>query len=225
MIKFKRGSTENWKKLDKPLEAGQPGYDKEKNKIKIGDGKKLWDKLDYATGLFAEEVLDKNSKAAKRLEKDPEDKTLITYGDTIQGDDKKEPIVGTLYLQHYDTDPEVDYIVEYGTSDIWTYQKWNSGIAKCWGTYKSTSAVQNTFDTVDIFYGDSTKIKVKYPFEFKEIPNETATIQSPGGIVWLANNGLNTKDTSGSYVIISLDKQINTANYNISFQVSGRWKK
>lgn len=28
-----------------------------------------------------------------------------------------------------------DYIVEQGTSGIWTYRKWNSGIAECWGTY------------------------------------------------------------------------------------------
>lgn len=27
----------------------------------------------------------------------------------------------------------VDYIVEQGTSGIWTYRKWNSGIAECWG--------------------------------------------------------------------------------------------
>lgn len=26
-----------------------------------------------------------------------------------------------------------DYIVEQGTSGIWTYRKWNSGIAECWG--------------------------------------------------------------------------------------------
>lgn len=26
----------------------------------------------------------------------------------------------------------VDYVVEQGTSGIWTYRKWNSGIAECW---------------------------------------------------------------------------------------------
>ena len=31
-----------------------------------------------------------------------------------------------------------DYIVEQGTDGIWTYRKWNSGIAECWG-YKLTS--------------------------------------------------------------------------------------
>lgn len=32
----------------------------------------------------------------------------------------------------------VDYIVEQGTSGIWTYRKWNSGIAECWGTKTAT---------------------------------------------------------------------------------------
>ena len=27
-----------------------------------------------------------------------------------------------------------DYVVEHGTSGIWTYRKWASGIAECWGT-------------------------------------------------------------------------------------------
>lgn len=26
-----------------------------------------------------------------------------------------------------------DFVVEQGTSGIWTYRKWNSGIAECWG--------------------------------------------------------------------------------------------
>ena len=33
----------------------------------------------------------------------------------------------------------VDYIVEQGTSGIWTYRKWNSGIAECWGMQKKTA--------------------------------------------------------------------------------------
>ena len=26
-----------------------------------------------------------------------------------------------------------DFVVERGTSGIWTYRKWNSGVAECWG--------------------------------------------------------------------------------------------
>ena len=31
------------------------------------------------------------------------------------------------------SEPRADYIVEQGTSGIWTYRKWNSGVAECWG--------------------------------------------------------------------------------------------
>lgn len=31
-----------------------------------------------------------------------------------------------------------DVVIEKGTSGIWTYQKWNSGIAECWGTWTGT---------------------------------------------------------------------------------------
>ena len=34
---------------------------------------------------------------------------------------------------------KVDYIVEQGTSGIWTYRKWNSGISECWGVYTASS--------------------------------------------------------------------------------------
>lgn len=30
--------------------------------------------------------------------------------------------------------PLVDFVIEQGTSGIWTYRKWYSGIAECWGT-------------------------------------------------------------------------------------------
>ena len=31
-----------------------------------------------------------------------------------------------------------DYIVEHGTSGIWTYRKWASGVAECWGKITQT---------------------------------------------------------------------------------------
>lgn len=37
-----------------------------------------------------------------------------------------------------------DYIVEQGTSGNWTYRKWNSGIAECWGTHNPSSSASGT---------------------------------------------------------------------------------
>lgn len=36
---------------------------------------------------------------------------------------------------------QMDYVVEQNTQDYWTYRKWNSGIAECWGTYYTTASL------------------------------------------------------------------------------------
>ena len=38
---------------------------------------------------------------------------------------------------------KTDYIVEEGTSGIWTYRKWNSGIAECWGTKSENKSISS----------------------------------------------------------------------------------
>lgn len=43
------------------------------------------------------------------------------------------------YFVSLGNDSLTDYIVEQGASGIWTYRKWNSGIAECWGTSTFTS--------------------------------------------------------------------------------------
>lgn len=41
----------------------------------------------------------------------------------------------------YPLPPSVDYIVEQGTDGAWTYRKWASGIAECWGTVTETLSI------------------------------------------------------------------------------------
>ena len=219
MIKFRRGTTKSWRKTKEILASGQPGYDKDKHKIKVGDGAKSWSELPYASGLFADEILNSEKAAKDRFKADSEDKTLITYG--TEAPDKDT--VGKLYLQQYEVEPETDYIVSSGIDGIWTYQKWKSGIAKCWGTVELDTDVQNAFEGIELFHDNKMK-SIKYPFTFKNVPCETTTIQSPGGLVWLANKSKNTKSTSGVYTIISPDKQLTKAVYNISLHVEGLWR-
>ena len=113
MIQFKRGKTANWRKTKQPLAAGQPGYDKDKHKIKIGDGESDWQELPYASGLFREEIISSEEEAKKThnpilsalgIDESP----IFTYGEEFPD----ENTIGQVYLQHYDAEPEVDYIVE-----------------------------------------------------------------------------------------------------------------
>jgi hypothetical protein len=221
MIQFKRGRRTSWLSLKKPLADGQPGYDKDRHKIKIGNGKDLWSALPYASGLSKEEIFDEESKAKARSKANAEDKTIITYGTTSPDDGT----VGQLYLQYYDTDPEVDYVVDWGINGNWTFQKWKSGIAKCWGTFDFETTVQSAIDNSNLYQSSSSMKVVNYPFTFIEVPSETATIHSDGSFVWLASNkGLATKSTSASYCVVSPDKLTNSSKYKVTLVVEGFWK-
>jgi hypothetical protein len=219
MIQIRRGEKENWIKVKEPLAAGQPGFDKKRHKIKIGNGKDTWDKLNYATGLFDYEILNKESTAKDRYKADNEDITVITYGTESPDEDT----IGQIYLQYYDAEPEVDYLICSASDKLWYYQKWKSGIAKCWGSYIVTASIQNEFEGTSLYHENTDLKQINYPIEFIDVPSEVASIQSKGGIVWLANKGLNTETTTGLYSIISADKLTN-AEYKINFEVSGRWR-
>lgn len=65
-----------------------------------------------------------------------------------------------------------DYIVEQGTSGIWTYRKWNSGIAECWGVQSvSVPSVSKEWGQSGstVYYSDSFG-GARYPFNFSSAP-------------------------------------------------------
>ena len=243
MIQFRRGSSENLSKQKQPLADGQPGYDKDRKKIKIGNGKDSWDNLPYASGMSAEEILSSEADAKKRVAKVPglglignafnkiltalklDDRPVFTYGTEAPDSDT----VGRVYLQYYDAAPEADYVVEVGSKGIWTYKKWHSGLVDCCGTLTLETTVQNSFDGLPIYSNNTSMDSKKYPFTITDktgdkAPNETATIHSPGGIVWLASKSMNTTNSSAIYTIISTDKQTTSASYTITLTISGYCK-
>jgi hypothetical protein len=211
MIQFRRGTTKSWRATKVKLSSGQPGYDKDKHKIKIGDGNNSWVDLPYASGLFAKEILDSEVSAKARKKLDNEDDTLITYG-TAAPDNST---VGQLYLQQSNT----DYLVESGISNGWIYKIYSSGIMSCCGTFKVNLDLTDSLEGTGL-YCDSSNFKKEYPKAFKNPPAELASIQSSNGMAWLANKGINTTTSSGSYTVISTASATNT-EYIISIQAEG----
>lgn len=218
MIQLKRGSTESWKKLKKPLAAGQPGYDKDKHRLKVGDGETLWEKL-KAVGLSKEEILDSEQNAKLRLKEDPESLAIMTYG----SEDPDKNTVGELYLQHYEAEPEVDYVVKSGVDGIWYYRKWHSGRAECCGTHQVKASVNTKLET--LFSDERAMEAVPYPFAFNgSAPSEVATVHGDGGIVWLALRKKNSNECSAEYSIISPHAQQSTVTYQITLRAEGFWR-
>lgn len=242
MIQFKRGKSSSWSKQKQPLADGQPGYDKDRKKIKIGNGKDSWDDLPDASGMFADEILDseKNAKikVAAKLALNPlgglvnkilkkEDRPIFTYGEEAPDKDT----VGQVYLQYYDTEPEVDYVVSSGINNGWMYQKWRSGRATCQGTFSLETQISEELPS-GLYKSTHSLKSIKYPFEFiiddkAPAPAELITLQSPGWIAWpvgTRNDSSSRKKTSATYNIVSTDKQANEATYLFSIQVAGYWR-
>jgi len=50
-ITFRKGSTQEWEQYDPVLMAGEPAYNTNLNKLKLGDGTSKWSELSYLEGL------------------------------------------------------------------------------------------------------------------------------------------------------------------------------
>lgn len=114
----------------------------------------------------------------------------------------------------------VDGVVEQGTSNIWTYRKWDSGIAECWGTYTASIAI-NTSATSYGGYRSAQISTPTFPFEFTAVPNITATVSATGGY-WVNNVAQSTTTLVKFY--LSMGSSAAANDRSITFHVVGRWK-
>lgn len=118
-----------------------------------------------------------------------------------------------------------DYVVDQGTSGIWSYRKWASGHAECWGSTSVTRTFTNAWGSL---YVCSPTTAIAYPFTFVERPNETATARTSSPACWLysdsSGKGLNTTTQSGIYAAARPTTVTSECTLYIDFIVKGRWK-
>ena len=114
-----------------------------------------------------------------------------------------------------------DYVVESGKSGIWTYQKWNSGIAECWGIY-SASGVNLTASHYSGFYY-SASISVSLPFTFAVAPVGTYSGGCTDYITFVTPTGQPTT-TQARFWIACLDAGAKNCSVSVGMMIRGRWK-
>lgn len=116
-----------------------------------------------------------------------------------------------------DTVQAKDYVVEQGTSGIWAYRKWNSGIAECWGEYSFQPTVTG-----------SVYQTVSYPFRFATTnPIVTLTKSHNSTIysdVFNSNASGNRPDIFNVCDITFTGCQSTAYKIGVNIQVVGRWK-
>lgn len=116
-----------------------------------------------------------------------------------------------------------DYIVEQGTSGIWSYRKWNSGVAECWGNFPFTADITNTFGSM---YDSGVIALPNFPFTYAAIPRVFLT-SGNGGSSWIPERGGGATAASttnpGSFYAI---RPVSLGGVSLSLDIFavGRWK-
>jgi hypothetical protein len=124
-----------------------------------------------------------------------------------------------------DSNNTADYVVQQGASDIWTYRKWNSGIAECWGSYSGNIAITKTWGS--IYYSDSLTPRINYPFAFISRPIENVTFRGSSIAGWMYSEAggfsLNTTTQTAQYGVCR-PTSISAAELKFDFYIIGKWK-
>ena len=121
-----------------------------------------------------------------------------------------------------DTDNTKDYVVEQGTSNYWTYRKWNSGVAECWKTVDtSTGAFSGTSPTFYVSPGTT----YAYPTDlFTSVKSVQLTVAENSGAVITAFNCSGTDKTYCEPAYIRLYGGSTSVTIKVSFYIVGTWK-
>ena len=116
-----------------------------------------------------------------------------------------------------------DYIVEQGTSGIWTYKKYASGIAECWGVATQSSVkCTKAWGSIYCSNTEDNRISANFPFTFTAAPVVQATPFRNGADFWLCTYSAPTTTNTGGWQV--LRGSSSTLNVKISFHAIGRWK-
>lgn len=121
-----------------------------------------------------------------------------------------------------------DYIVEENTSGMWTYRKWASGVAECWG--RTNMTVTNWSQWGNLYEG-SPYPSFTFPSGlFIDIPCVTASVALYGVSGGVISCEMGVVSQSGIGYIIPLRPIVpSTTNtnfpYNYFVQAKGRWRE
>ena len=97
----------------------------------------------------------------------------------------------------------VDFVVEEGTSGIWTYRKWASGTAECWGTSPEVTVASSQWSAWGGMYAAANVIQsCYYPVTYTAPPMLQITYRATvmGGFHYVQDTGLASRTPAVSII-------------------------
>ena len=126
----------------------------------------------------------------------------------------------TSYLM-LDADNTKDYIVEQASSGVWTYRKWNSGFAECWG-YHTISGTNISTAWGSLFSTASPITLPSFPFTFVGGPDVHVGWESDFSAI-IDGVGKRESTKAGQVYLYRPVAQTNV-NGRFSIYAYGKWK-
>lgn len=149
-------------------------------------------------------------------------KSNIVAGEPAITTDTGRLFVGTgtgTYEEYVNKSTLADYVVEQGTSGIWTYRKWASGIAECWGN--STYTVNITSPWGSLYEAKLTD-SINYPTGlFTNIPSLSVTHTNMAAMVEISGTG--TASHTGTLYAVR-PNTLSSALITVNLHAKGTWK-
>ena len=119
-----------------------------------------------------------------------------------------------------------DPCVAWGTSGIWTYRKWASGVAECWGVQTGLTANLTTqWGSSGLYYNSGDGKAPDFPFAFAAKPAVTVSVENGSGVSLIAmTNGSGGSTTKAPAVQLCRAGSASSVAYTLHWHVVGRWK-
>ena len=114
----------------------------------------------------------------------------------------------------------VDWVEDFGQEGIWTWVKYASGIAECWGKVGKT--IDLTYAQDDNYYG--YVYTQKYPFEFLEPPVVSIETSDANGNVWTARRTDGTTSETPQVYPVACGSA-SSLYVEIVYTAKGLWKE
>lgn len=115
----------------------------------------------------------------------------------------------------------IDYIVEQGTSGIWTYRKWNSGLAECWGLHSESVICSEARNGI---YADSVK-RIALPENlFVSAPQANFNAVNATGWNFLIAHIYSVDMSAFSYIPACTGQITEAVTATFSISLKGKWK-
>ena len=110
---------------------------------------------------------------------------------------------------------KVDYVVEQGTSGIWTYRKWNSGIAECWGI----NSASVTCSVISSPWIRGSMNNISFP---SNLFNDTPLVMLTGYNAEWVSLASHSKDSINTIYIYTVST--GTTTRSVRIRAIGTWK-